>query len=430
MNIENSQLARSTPQDQAFDIAKFIRPGDTIMWGQANAEPLTLMQALIDQRHQLGRVRLFLGIGQSDLLDPAHADTFDFLAYCGTGSNRRLADAGVLDILTAHYSQFPGLISRGKLPIDVLMLQVSPPDAMGRYSLGMAREYLIPAIETARVILAEVNPQVPWTYGEPYFRDSDFDLLVPARLHAPKVNTNKPGPIEVAIGKNVASLVEDGATLQVGVGSIPDAVLAQLNDRRELGVHSGAIGDGIAELCLAGVITNSCKSIDSGVSVGGVLIGSEKVRSFAHRNPALELRSTAYTHNPNVLRRIDRFVAINSAIEVDITGQVNSEVASGRYLGGIGGILDFLRAAQASRGGVPIIALPSTAGARSRIVSSLSGPVTVPRSDGCVIVTEHGIADLRGLSLAERLPRLLSIAAPEHREQLERDIRLVAKRGS
>ncbi|MBP2839301.1 acetyl-CoA hydrolase/transferase C-terminal domain-containing protein [Pseudomonas sp. PNP] len=418
MNTSIRYLDSRTP-----DLGRYIRAGDTLMWGQANAEPLTLIQALVEQRHALGRLRLFLGIGQNRLLEPEHADAFDFLAYCATGSNRKLAEADVLDIMPAHYSLLPRLIEQRSLRIDVLMLRVSPPDAMGRYSLGMAREYLIPALESARVILAEVDPLTPWTYGGPYLREDDFDLLIDSKVQPASTRKTEPGPVEIAIGRHIASFIEDGATLQTGIGSIPDAVLAQLRDRRELGVHSGAIGDGIAELSKAGVITNGCKSIDVGVSVGGVLIGSDIVRQYAHMNSALELRSTQYTHNPAVLGKIDRFVAINSAIEVDIGGQVNSEVAGGRYVGGVGGILDFLRAAQSSRGGVPIIALPSTAGGRSRIVTALSGPVTVPRGDGCVIITEHGIADLRGMPLAERPRQLIAIAAPEHREALERQTR-------
>ncbi|MFJ4192554.1 acetyl-CoA hydrolase/transferase family protein [Pseudomonas sp. NPDC089534] len=412
------------PDTTAFpDLTRLIRPGDTVMWGQANAEPLTLIQALVNQRHALGRLRVFLGIGQSDLLRPEQADAIDFLAYCGSGTNRALAQAGVLDILPVHYSQFPRLIEQRMLRIDVLMLQVSPPDALGRYSLGLAREYLLPALRSARVILAEVDPSVPWTYGGPYLQASDFALMIPSSLTSVSAPASAPGPLETAIGRHVAGFIEDGATLQTGIGNIPDAVLAQLRDRRELGVHSGAIGDGIATLAQAGVITNSCKGIDVGVSVGGVLIGSDTVRRYAHLNDALELRGTDYTHSPHVLGKLDRFVAINSAIEVDLGGQVNSEVAGDRYVGGVGGILDFLRAAQSSRGGVPIIALPSTAGNRSRIVASLSGPVTVPRSDGCVIITEHGVADLRGLSLAQRVNRLIAVAAPEHREALERQAR-------
>ncbi|WP_454806680.1 acetyl-CoA hydrolase/transferase family protein [Paraburkholderia fungorum] len=391
------------------------------MWGQSHAEPVTLMRALVAQRDRLRRIRIFLGIGLADVLTPEHADAFDFLAYCGSGSNRKLARAGVLDILPAHYSQLPGLIRSGALRIDVVMLQVSPPDKHGRYSLGLAREYLVEAVKNARTLIAEVHADVPWTYGEPYLRASDIDLLVESEPTFPDAPASVPGPVEQAIGQHVAALVEDGATLQTGIGAIPDAVLAQLRSRRDLGVHTGSIGDGIAALCEAGVITNARKTIDAGMTVGGVIIGSERVRRFAHRNPSLMLRGTEYTHNPDVLRRIDRFVAINSAVEVDLTGQVNAEVAAGAYVGAVGGIGDFLRAAQVSPGGVPIIALPSTAGQHSRIVTQLSGPVTIPRSDACVIVTEYGVADLRGLSLAQRIPKLIAVAHPDHRERLARE---------
>ncbi|KVR46768.1 acetyl-CoA hydrolase/transferase family protein [Burkholderia multivorans] len=391
------------------------------MWGQSHAEPVTLMRALVAQRHSFKRVRVFLGIGLADVLTPEHADAIDFLAYCGSGANRKLARANVLDILPAHYSQLPELIRSGALRIDVVMLQVSPPDEHGRYSLGLAREYLVEALKHARAIVAEVHPDVPWTYGGPFLRAADIDLLVASDTPFPDAAATTPGPVEQAIGQHVASLVEDGATLQTGIGAIPDAVMAALHDKRDLGVHTGSIGDGIAALCEAGVVTNARKTIDAGITVGGVIIGSARVRRFAHRNPALELRGTEYTHNPHVLRRIERFTAINSAVEVDLTGQVNAEVVGGTYVGAVGGVGDFLRAAQASRGGVPIVALPSTAGAHSRIVTTLSGPVTVPRSDACVIVTEYGIADLRGLSLAQRVPKMIAIAHPDHRERLARE---------
>ncbi|MBU9309109.1 acetyl-CoA hydrolase/transferase C-terminal domain-containing protein [Burkholderia multivorans] len=285
----------------------------------------------------------------------------------------------------------------------------------------LAREYLVEALKHARAIVAEVHPDVPWTYGGPFLRAADIDLLVTSDTPFPDAAETTPGPVEQAIGQHVASLVEDGATLQTGIGAIPDAVMAALHDKRDLGVHTGSIGDGIAALCEAGVVTNARKTIDAGITVGGVIIGSARVRHFAHRNPALELRGTEYTHNPHVLRRIERFTAINSAVEVDLTGQVNAEVVGGTYVGAVGGVGDFLRAAQASRGGVPIVALPSTAGAHSRIVTKLAGPVTVPRSDACVIVTEYGIADLRGLSLAQRVPKMIAIAHPDHRERLARE---------
>ncbi|MDR8726031.1 Butanoate coenzyme A-transferase [Burkholderia pseudomultivorans] len=402
-------------------LATLIRPGDTVMWGQSHAEPATLMRALVAQRHSFKRIRVFLGIGLADVLAPEHADAIDFVAYCGSGTNRKLARANMLDILPAHYSQLPELIRSGALRIDVVMLQVSPPDEHGRYSLGLAREYLVEALKHARAIVAEVHPDVPWTYGGPFLRADDIDLLIASDTPFPDAATTPPGPVEQAIGEHVASLVEDGATLQTGIGAIPDAVMAALHDKHDLGVHTGSIGDGIAALCEAGVVTNARKTIDAGITVGGVIIGSARVRRFAHRNPALELRGTEYTHNQHVLRRIDRFVAINSAVEVDLTGQVNAEVVAGTYVGAVGGVGDFLRAAQASRGGVPIVALPSTAGAHSRIVTKLSGPVTVPRSDACVIVTEYGIADLRGLSLAQRVPKMIAVAHPDHRERLARE---------
>ncbi|MBC8745994.1 acyl-CoA hydrolase [Paraburkholderia sp. WC7.3g] len=419
--LEGSNATASV--GRGLDLSSLIRSGDTVMWGQSHAEPVTLMRALVAQRDRLRRIRIFLGIGLADVLTPEHADAFDFLAYCGSGSNRKLARAGVLDILPAHYSQLPGLIRSGALRIDVVMLQVSPPDEHGRYSLGLAREYLVEAVKNARAIIAEAHPDVPWTYGEPYLQASDIDLLIESDVPFPAGPASVPGPVELAIGQHVATLVEDGATLQTGIGAIPDAVLAQLRNKHDLGVHTGSIGDGIAELCEAGVITNARKTIDEGITVGGVVIGSERVRRFAHCNRALALRGTEYTHNPDVLRRIDRFVAINSAVEVDLTGQVNAEVAAGTYVGAVGGIGDFLRAAQFSHGGVPIIALPSTAGRHSRIVVQLSGPVTIPRGDACVIVTEYGVADLRGLSLRQRIPKLIALAHPDHRERLEREAR-------
>ena len=233
--------------------------------------------------------------------------------------------------------------------------------------------------------------------------------------------TSAPGYLEDTIGREAAELIEDGSTLQIGIGTIPDAVLAQLRDRRDLGVHSGAIGDGIAALWEAGIVTNARKAIDIGVSITGSLIGGGRLRAFAHMNSALEMRGAEYTHAPDVLGRIDQLVALNSAVEVDLSGQVNSEVARGAYVGAVGGIVDFLRAAASSKGGRPIVALPSTSGDHSRIVTRLSGPVTVARSDPVIVVTEHGRADLSGLSLRQRARSLIAIAHPDHREALERD---------
>jgi acetyl-CoA hydrolase len=404
----------------AIDLSRLLRPGDTVAWGQSQAEPGTLIRTLVEQRHAFGRIRVFLGIGLGGIIGPEHADAIDFVAYCGSGANRRLADAGVLDILPVHYSQLPSLIGSGALRIDAVLLQVSQPDEQGRHSLGMARDYLIEAMRRARVVIGEVRADVPWTHGGPYLAQGDFDLLVSSDCAVAAEAPATIGPVEAAIGRNVAGLIEDGATLQTGIGGIPDAVLAALGDKRDLGVHTGSMGEGMVALIEAGVVTNARKSIDRGITVATLLIGGATVRRFAHQNPALELRGCDYTHSQRVIAGIDRFVAINSAIEVDLGGQINSELAAGRYVGAVGGICDFLRGAELSPGGIPIVALRSTGGGRSRIVPAITGPVTVPRSDACVIVTEHGVADLRGLSLAERVPRLIAVAHPDHREALER----------
>jgi acetyl-CoA hydrolase len=411
-------------QPGSIDFASIVRPGDHVMWGQANAEPLPLTQQLVAQRHSIGRFRVFLGASATDTCRPEHADCIDFVAYCGTGANRALARAGVLDVLPCHYSQFPQMIRSGALKVDVLMLQLAPPDAEGRYSLSIAHEYLIAALDTARVIVAEVNEEAPWTYGERYLRDDDLDFILPTS-RAPLENApGKAGDVELAIAGHIADWIEDGSTLQFGMGAIPEAVLARLSDRRDLGIHSGTIGDRVADLMDAGVINNARKSVDRGITVAGVMMGSRRIHDFAHRNRAVQFRSTSYTHDPVVLARIDRFVALNSALEVDLGGQINAEVAGGGYVGAVGGALDFLRGARCAKGGLPVVALPSTASNRaSRIVATLSGPVSTPRSDAGIIVTEYGVADLRGLTLRQRRERLLAIAHPDHRALLEHSTR-------
>jgi acetyl-CoA hydrolase len=417
MNAPNAPL----PHAAAIDLARWIRPGDTVLWGQANAEPVSLVRALAEQRHRFARTRVFLGVGLSGAMEPGLADAIDFLGYCGSGSNRRLAEAGLLDIWPGHYSDLPARILSGELRIDVLMLQVPPADASGRHSLGLAHEYLLAALATARVVIAEVNDQAPWTMGLHHLDRARIDASVTvsyAPLHSPSPAS---GPVETAIAAHAASLIEDRATLQCGLGAIPHAVLATLHERRDLGVHSGAVGDGVMALMEAGVVTNAHKGRDPGATIAGVLMGSTRLHRYAHRNPALQMRGTDYTHDPDVLASLPRLVAINSALEVDLSGQVNAEVAAGCYVGAVGGAVDFVRGAQRSRGGVPIIALPATAGAHSRIVATLSGPVSTPRCDAGVFVTEYGVADLRGLPLAARRRRMLDIAHPEHRARLERE---------
>lgn len=400
-----------------------IRPGDHLWWGQATAEPRTLTQALVRHRHQLaqgGRLGVFVGLGLSDTLQPEQADVFDFHGYAASGPHRALAKAGLLDIIPSHYSHLPDLIEQGLLAADVVLLQVSPPDSEGRYSLGLVQEYLPAALRRARVVIGEVHPDVPWTHGSTWLRAEDFDLLVQGDLPLLDMARAAPGAAEQAIAQHIAQRVEDGSCLQLGVGNLPEAVLAALHQHRDLGLHSGAIGDGIADLAEAGVLTHARKNIDPGVGTAGILMGGPRLRGWAHGNAQLQLRASDYTHNAQVLASMDRLVAINSAIEVDVTGQINAEVAGGVYMGAVGGAMDFLRGAARSKGGLPIVALPATAKTHSRIVAQLSGPVSTPRADAGLIVTEYGVADLRGQTLSRRVRRMLDIAAPEHREALER----------
>ena len=407
----------------ALDLGAIVRPGDTVMWGQANAEPLPLTQALMAQRHAIGNFNAFLGITYSDTLNVEYADCIRFSGYAGTGGNRALSKAGKLDILPCHYSHLRELMASRKLKVDVLLLQLAPANERGEYSLSIAHEYLIPALEAARVVIAEVNEQAPWTCGERPVLEADLDYIVHSSRPPLELVQPQAGAAEQAIARHIAGLIEDGATLQFGLGALPEAILAALADRRDLGVHSGAIGDQVAALMQAGVINNAKKSIDRGVSIAGIMFGSKRLHDFAHRNPQIQFRSSAYTHGPGVLAQIERFTALNSAVEVDLSGQINAEVAAGVYVGAVGGAVDFLRAAHYSKGGLPIVALASTAGKHSRIVAKLNGPVSTPRSDAGIIVTEYGIADLRGATIGERARRMIAIAHPEQREQLERESR-------
>ena len=381
----------------------------------ACAEPQTLTEALVAQRAAFSGATLFLGVNYSGIVKPQHADHLRLTSYCGAGHNRALADAGVLDIHPHPYSRLGALIRARAIPADVVLIQVSPPNAKGEYSLGLAAEYLIPALEACRAIVAEVNERIPWTYTERLLRESDFALAVPSSRAPVALPYGAPGELERTIARHAAAFIPDGATLEFGLGSLPGAILGFLPSHNTLRVHSGAVGDGIVDLAERGVIDQV---------VGGQVFGTQKFFDFAHQNPLVQLRSSEYTHDPRVLFGIERFVAINSAVEVDLTGQVNAEVAGGSYVGAVGGALDFIRAANQSPEGVSLILLPSAVGTKaSRIVGKLSGPVATPRSEAGVIVTEQGAADLRGCTLRERAKRLLRIAHPGFREALEREAR-------
>jgi acetyl-CoA hydrolase len=375
-----------------IDLAGVVRPGDGIVVGQACAEPQTLVEALVAQRAALSGCSLFLGTGYSGILQPAHADHLRLSAYCGIGHNRALADAGALDILPVPYSQLGALIRAGRIRADVVFLQVSPPNSRGELSMGLAADYLVPALEVCRAVVAEVNEQVPWTYSDRLFSRKDFSMVIETSRVPARPAQRAGGEIENAIARNAVPFIPEGATLEFGIGALPDAVCALLSNHKRVSIHSGTVGDGIVGL-------------DAEVDCA-MLIGTKKLFDYARENKRVRLRSSEYTHDPRVLGRIERFVAINSAVEVDLTGQVNGEVAGGSYVGAVGGALDFIRAANQSSGGVSLMLLPA-----SRIVARLSGPVATPRSEAGVVVTEKGAADLRGCSLRERERRMTAIAA-------------------
>ncbi|HXR59633.1 MAG TPA: acetyl-CoA hydrolase/transferase C-terminal domain-containing protein [Burkholderiales bacterium] len=377
------------------DLTGIVRAGDGILIGQACAEPQTLTEALVEQRASFPGARVFLGVNYSGIIRPGHADHLRLSAYCGSGHNRALAEAGVLDIHPHPYSRLGALIRERRIPCDVLLVQVSPPNARGEYSLGLAADYLIPALAVARAVVAEVNDRVPWTHTEKLFHREDFALVVPSSREPAAAPVSKSGELEQRIARHAAALVPEGATLEFGLGALPDAICAALGGKR-LSVHSGTIGDGVADLLASGSVS---------AVTAAMLIGSRKLFEAARENPRIRLRSVEHTHDPRVLGALERFVAINSAIEVDLTGQVNAEVARGTYLGAVGGALDFVRAANQSPGGVSLLLLPA-----ARIVETLQGPVATPRSEAGVIVTELGAADLRGCSLSERKSKLKAIS--------------------
>jgi acetyl-CoA hydrolase len=368
-------------------------------------------------------MKVFLGPVFSSTWQAEHADFFDFISYGALGANQRLAKAGLLQVVPSHMSQLPGLIECGTLAADVVLIQLSAPNADGEYSFGLANDYLVDAMRRARVVIAEINDQVPWTHGSEMLSQLRIDCVV--RTSRPLLELKSPpiGETERRIGAHAAPFIGDGAVLETGIGAIPDAILSALYDRRDLGVHSGMIGDSMAALIEAGVATNARKTIDRGVSVAGVLFGTRKLYEFARANPQLRLCPVRHTHDVQTMGSLDNFTAINSAIEVDITGQVNAEMVGHDYIGAIGGQVDFIRGAWRSRGGRSIIALPATAkgDTLSRVVDRFAaGVTTTPRSDADIVVTEWGAAELRGQTLAERMRRMIAIAHPDFRESLER----------
>ena len=415
----------------APDFAPFIRPADSIVWSGGTAEPLTLTEALAQQSAGLGPVSAFLGSVFSDTIRPEHAAAIRVVGLGGIGQARMLTAAHAMQVVPCNFSELPSLFRTRRLRCDVALLQLSPAGPDGTHSFGLATDYIVDAASAARTIIAEINDVVPWTEGGHTIDAARIDLAVRTSRPVLQVPVSRPTAEDEAVGRHAAAHIPDGAILQVGIGRLPDAVLAQLHGRRDLGIHSGLIGDALLALIECGAVTNARKAIDPGASVTGSLFGTDRLYRFAHRNPAILMRTADYTHGADVLARIERFVSINSALEVDLTGQVNAEQTSGSYLGGVGGQPDFVRAGHRSPGGCSLIILPSTAarGGVSRICAALTGPVTTPRSDVDIVVTEFGAAELRGQTIAERARRLTAIAHPRFQPALEEHAARLARHG-
>lgn len=419
-----------TVEAGALDLARYLKPGDRIVMGQACGEPSTLAEALIAQGKDIGGLSAFIATSFSGLFQPESAQSFTLSSMGAIGALRSMTRGHALQVIPCHVGQVGPMIEQGIIGCDVAFVQVSPADENGNHSFGLISDHTRSMVGEARLVIAEVNDQVPFTFGET-LHAKEIDVAVTVSRPPVEVPPAKIGETDQAIARHCAEYIGDGSVIQTGVGAVPDAILRLLTDRKDLGVHSGMLGDGLVDLVEAGVVTNARKEIDRGVSINGALIGTKRLYDWAHRNPAIRMTATGYTHDAGILAKLSRLVTINSAIEVDLTGQVNAETAGSTYLGGTGGQVDFVRAGVRSRGGHSIIALAATAkgGTISKIVTALNGPVTTARTEADVIVTEFGAAELRGQTLAERARRLVAIAHPDFREELEREAREIAKRG-
>lgn len=356
-----------------LDLSHFVRPGDGVVAGQCCAEPVPLLDALLAAPP--AELRLFVGMTFRDLAVP---DDVEVWSYGGLGRTRVIAG---LRVVSCHFSALPRLFAAGELPGDVALVQVSPPDADGRCSLGVGCDYIAEAAASARAVIAEVNDRCPRTHGAS-LAWNDLDGVVHTSRPLLEAPAGEPDATDLAIAAHVAALVQDGDTLQLGVGALPTAIVGALSEHRDLRVHSGMVSDAVLDLDVAGTI------------VTGAALGSQRL--FDALDDGFEMRPISYTHAPAVLAGVGRLCAINSALEIDLAGRAACEYAGGRLLGAVGGQLDFLRAAAAS-GGTPVLALPA-----SRIVDALSGPVTTPAADVDWVVTEHGARRLRGLDEAAR----------------------------
>jgi 4-hydroxybutyrate CoA-transferase len=430
MNREDAEEFMKKPEwnSPREALRKAIKPGDRIFFSIASGQPQTLLQALAEDFEFYKDVEVINGVllAEHPLAKKGLESSFHCISFQNSASLRQDSEEGRIDFLPVRYSDVPRVFSRnGPSPLDVALIQVAPPDKSGRFSLGVSTSHAYPLALEARTIVAEVNEQAPQTFGPCSLSAEQIDFLVECSAPLIPYPEIKFGETERRIAGLVAELIPDGATIQIGIGNLPAVILQVLQGKKDLGFHSGMLSDSVVDLVEKGAVTNSRKSVYRGKIVAGELIGTEKLFRFGHENPLLEMHGADVSHNSQLIGQIDNFIAINSALEVDLTGQINAESLDGVQISGVGGQFDFVEGAYFSRGGKSITALTSSAakGEISRIVSTLSSRavVTIPRYMTDIIVTEYGVAQLRGKSNRQRAEALMAIAHPDFRDQLREE---------
>jgi 4-hydroxybutyrate CoA-transferase len=415
----------------AAEAVSIIQSGDRVYIHPGCAVPEVLVDAMVARYEELTNVEVchLLGVGEASYVRPEMKGHFRHNAFFIGKNVRRAVNEGRADFTPIYLSEIPSLFYSKQYSIDVALIQVSPPDEHGYCSFGVGVECTKAATEVARVVIAQVNPKMPRTLGDSFIHINSIDYCVEVDVplkELPQLEGDEtPEELEMysQIGRHVAGLVDDGATLQLGIGRIPDAVVKYLGDRKHLGVHSEMVSDGIIPLVEAGVITNKRKTLLAGKTVASFVLGSQKLFDFIDNNPFMEFRPTQFTNDPFTIARNRRMVAINSAIQIDLTGQVCADSMGHMFYSGFGGQTDFIRGAAKSEGGKPIIALPATAkdGTISRITPRLAegAGVTTTRGDIHYVATEFGVVNLHGKTIRERAELLISIAHPKFRRELE-----------
>ena len=414
----------ATKHTSAQDATRHVKNGDYIVVPSGVGEPPALLHALSQLRHSLQNVTVsqILALRKYAYLDPATAGNIRHVSYFYGPATRAGGQAGWVDFVPSYFSEMPQLIERGQLPADVVFSMASPMDAHGYFSVSLGADYTMAAIAKARAVVLEVNPNVPFAYGNCHVHISQVTALVESSEPIMEVGLPKIGPVQIAIGKYVADMIDDGATLQIGYGGIPDAVVMQLTHKHDLGIHTEMIGDGIMTLIESGAVTNRRKNYLPGKSVATFALGSAKLYRYMDRNPALEIHPVNFTNDPYLASQNDNLHAINATLQIDLLGQCGSESLGQSPYSGTGGQSDFVRAANRSRGGKAFIVLPSTAknDTLSRIVPVLSPGthVSTSKNDVNYVVTEFGVAQLRGKSAGQRAKELIGIAHPQFRAEL------------